>query len=208
MHKDLVFYDLLSQNLVKFLHLAHFWRHFQFWAIFSDILLKFWYFKFQICLWRHCYVKRWFLLLVWMEIHIFVMVLIRRIWKVSVFKFTCCFKVINTPLGNRVSEKGFVGRGLRVRTFFSSDFSGLPCFYTRLHLSDGRKYCNSERWKCFDYYFASNNCFSDKKYLPKWRRRFVKCRWRLLDPKLNISSCLDYLIMSHFASLCCGKNTY
>ena len=42
---------------------------------------------------------------------------------------------------------------LRVQTFFSSDFSGLSCLlqlFTRLHLSDYRKFWNTEKWKSFD----------------------------------------------------------
>ena len=49
---------------------------------------------------------------------------------------------------SRVRSMKFKGTNV-----FSSDFSGLSCLlqlYTWLHLSDYRKFWNTERWKSFD----------------------------------------------------------
>ena len=44
----------------------------------------------------------------------------------------------------------------------------------------------------------SNICFSYKKHVQKWRRRFVKNSWRLFVKKLKILSSSDYPIMLKF----------
>ena len=45
---------------------------------------------------------------------------------------------------------------------------------------------------------ASNICFSYRKNVPKWHRRFVKNSWRLFVKKLKILSSSDFLIMFKF----------
>ena len=45
---------------------------------------------------------------------------------------------------------------------FSSGLPYLLQLYTRLYLSDHRKFWNTERWKPLINIFASNNCLSER----------------------------------------------